>query len=199
MDSAKTFFENIAEDWAANHTEKSTRLLQRIFRERIPALHSPLLDAGSGTGILIPFLHDKIDNEKCIIEYDIAFNMLIQAKKDYVSYRRVFYAQGDGHKPAFKDDSFATIFCFQFIPHLENKKKALKEFYRILYPAGRFFILHFMDHHALNHLHREAEAPINRHNMPSAVELSQTMRETGYRVEEYEEREDLYFIQAQKP
>ena len=199
MDSVKTYFEDIAEDWATNHSEKSIRFLQRIFRERLPALHGPVLDTGSGTGILIPFLSAKIEDKKRIVEYDIAFNMLKKAKEHHASYGHVFYTQGDGHTPGFKDNSFATIFCFRFIPHLENKKKAMKEFYRILLPGGNFFILHFMDHHALNRLHQEADAPIRSHKMPPVTELSQTLGKAGFHVEEYEEKEDLYFVRAIKP
>ncbi|HGY56285.1 MAG TPA: class I SAM-dependent methyltransferase [Caldithrix abyssi] len=198
MESAKVFFEKIAKDWSKNHHEKSNQKLRKIFDQRIPELQAPVLDAGSGTGVLIPFLYDKIKNEKCIVEYDIAFNMLMRAKVQHISYREVYYAEGDGHDIGFKERSFGTIFCFRFIPHLEDKKKALKEFYRILVPGGRFFILHFMDHKGLNHLHRGAEPPIHSHKMPPAAELTQIIELAGFDVEDYEEKEDLYFVQAIK-
>ncbi len=198
MESSKTFFENIAADWTENHCENSSKHLPRIFRERIPSLQSPVLDAGSGTGILISFLQDKMDGKKCIIEYDIALNMLKQAKAAHVPFRDVFYAEGDGHDLCFADNSFATVFCFQFIPHLEDKTKALHEFFRVLLPGGRFFVLHLMNHHALNHLHQQADAPLRRHKMPPAVQLAEMIEKTGMLVEQYEENEGLYFIRALK-
>ena len=198
MESAKVFFEKIADDWSKNHQEKSDQKLREIFDRRIPELQAPVLDAGSGSGVLIPLLYGKIKNKKCIIEYDIAFNMLMQSKEQHLSYREVYYAEGDGQAIGLKDCSFGAVFCFRFIPHLEDKKKALEEFYRVLLPGGRFFILHFMDHKGLNRLHREAEAPIRSHTMPPAAELAQIIKLAGFAVEDYEEKEDLYFVQAIK-
>jgi len=198
MESSRTFFENIAGDWAANHTGESTQRLTKIFNERIPPLHGPILDAGSGTGILIPFLREKSNGEDKIFQYDIAFNMLEEAKKKNSFPSHVYFVEGDGHELSFSDNCFDTLFCFQFIPHLVYKEKAFGEFYRVLKSGGRLFILHLMDHSALNMLHADADKAIHNHRMPPAVELAQMIEASGMQVENWEENKELYFIQAKK-
>ena len=170
-----------------------------MFNNRIPALRPPVLDAGSGTGVLIPFLQEKLNGAGRIYQYDIALNMLREAKKSCPENAHVYYTEGDGHRLSFADESFGTIFCFQFIPHLERKKAAFEEMRRVLLPGGQLYILHFMDHTALNILHAEAAPAMRKHRMPPAKELARTIAAAGLPVAEWEEEKDLYFIRAQKP
>ena len=74
-------FDDLAPEWdMMNDTDKVSRL-SHIFSNRIPFLAAPVLDAGSGTGILLPILQKLYGH--FVFEMDIARRMLHVARNKF--------------------------------------------------------------------------------------------------------------------
>ena len=91
-------------------------------------LKKPILDLGSGTGLLREFLHVK----KGFIGIDISYEMLKQASGARV--------QGDIEKLPFKDNSLSTVLSFTALQNLESADKMLAEVHRVLKKNGIFVL-----------------------------------------------------------
>jgi ubiquinone/menaquinone biosynthesis C-methylase UbiE len=198
LELTKQFFDEKAEIWDSHDRMLKEERLYRILSKIIPELNSPVLDMGSGTGILVPILESILQKSNQIVEFDISHSML---KKGWIKYHRkenINFIQSDGHLLPFKNESFASIVCFAVYPHFHDPMKAVQEFYRILSDKGMLIILHLMGHRELNTMHKEAGSAVCRHALQSVNTVSKQIAEQSFNILDFREQEDLYLIVAQK-
>ncbi|MBD3224920.1 MAG: methyltransferase domain-containing protein [Caldithrix sp.] len=191
------FFNHHAQHWDDQISQTEIERISNLFSKYITKLNDPVLDMGSGTGVLIPVLTSEY-SLNTIVEFDIAENMLQSAKKKYQNQNALHFIHGDGHKPPFADNAFATVLCFSVFPHFSNRHLIIKEFRRILKTNGRFIIMHLMDHYALNQLHSDAGEAVSRDMMIPAGELAQFLVQFQFTCERVIEQSDLYLVDAHK-
>lgn len=105
----------------------SSIVVKYIYKKFKKYIKMPLLDAGSGDGSLIKFLHKKFPKIKKDI-YGI----------DLVGRPNLNIIEGDLKDTRFNTKQFKTITCVEVIEHLDDATLdgALKEFYRILDDEG---------------------------------------------------------------
>ena len=156
LELTKQFFDKKAEIWDSHDRMQKEQRLHKILSKIIPELNSPILDMGSGTGVLIPILENILINSDQIIEFDISKSMLEKAWTKYHRKDNINFVQSDGHSLPFQDKSFASIVCFAVYPHFHDPMSAVREFNRVLNDRGMLIILHLMGHRELNALHEEA-------------------------------------------
>jgi ubiquinone/menaquinone biosynthesis C-methylase UbiE len=198
LELTRQFFDEKSEIWdSRNRMQKEQRLLE-IFNTDLPDLQSPLLDMGSGTGILIPILENKLQKPAKIIEYDISLSMLKKAHRKHHFKKNTSFIQADGHVLPFKNESFPNIMCFAVYPHFTDPMKAVNEMYRILIHDGLLIILHLMGHQELNAMHETAGKVVSRHALQSAETVSLQIIDQGFNILNCHEQKDLYLIVARK-
>ncbi|SZD73187.1 Ubiquinone/menaquinone biosynthesis methyltransferase ubiE [Candidatus Ornithobacterium hominis] len=104
-----------------------------------------ILDVATGTGDLAIALARKIKASK-ITGYDLSAGML-QIGKQKISKKnlqnRIEMIQGDAENMPFDDDFFDAITVAFGVRNFENLDQGLTEFYRVLKPGGKLFILEF--------------------------------------------------------
>lgn len=93
----------------------------RIMLEDIQ-IKKPILDLGSGTGLLQEFLKTKL------VGIDISYGMLKHSKELSV--------QGDVENLPYKDSAFNTVLSFTAAQNLADVENMLKEIARVLRPDG---------------------------------------------------------------
>jgi ubiquinone/menaquinone biosynthesis C-methylase UbiE len=93
----------------------------RIMLEDLQ-LKEPILDLGSGTGLLQKFLKGTLYG------LDISFASLKKSKELSV--------QGDAESLPFKDNSFATVLSFTTAQNLDSVENMLREIARVLKSNG---------------------------------------------------------------
>ncbi len=193
--SKRDFFNGIAPRWIKDTDIRRARL-ERIFRlYDIPAV-APVLDIGSGTGILLPFLRENNSGSELIVELEISGEMLDLARTAHGDMPGTGYVQGDAHRLPFPDSSFATAMCFSVYPHFHAPATAIGEIRRCLLPGGRLCILHLMGHHELNAMHREAGEIVSRDFIPPAENLAMQLHVQGFEPYQVVEQSDLYLLLA---
>lgn len=190
------FFDDAAPRWVREEEQRSARLASLFAAGMLPAA-GPVLDVGSGTGILIP--HLLAAGCRPVLACEISHGMLQQAQARHGNAEGTLFVQGDGQRLPLRDRSCGTVHCFSVFPHFDAPAQALGEFRRVLRPGGTLCILHLMDHEELNALHREAGHAVAKDILPPVHRLAADVAAHGFRVTQAEERPGLYLLTAALP
>jgi len=113
-----------------------------------------ILELGSGIGATTLHLARKYPNCK-FYGLDIAFNEVEMAKllQKNSSINNVVFQQGSYMNSGFADNSFDRIYALESVIYSPDKKKFLKEVYRLLKPNGKIIIIDtFTKNYLLNQL-----------------------------------------------
>jgi ubiquinone/menaquinone biosynthesis C-methylase UbiE len=117
-------------------------LVGRMFRRRkfdVADCRS-ILDVGSGAGQILGHLLKRSHSETRLVAFDLSHRMLRRARTRLHSHRPSYVA-GDLTQLPFADNSFDCITCGWVIEHLPDPRPGLREFFRVLQPGGRLFLL----------------------------------------------------------
>lgn len=190
----KDFFDRVAEAWEEEHCRpegdvKLTRLLQRFDLK--PG--QVVLDAGCGTGRLVPLILKRIGVEGRLVAVDISARMLELARKKYNYFNAIFYQADVCHLDA--SQVFDRIICLCVLPHLPDKKAAFQAFRKYLKPDGQIMIAHTSSREEVNCFHSQLPEPICQDRLPDKKEMVELLQETGFQILELEES-DIYFLRA---
>ena len=98
------FFDQQATTWHDNISCGDLERLYQIFLDKIPELKMPILDAGSGTGILLPILSKFSTGVFPVYEVDLSLNMLIKNREYHRYQLSVEYIQANVRDIPFKPD-----------------------------------------------------------------------------------------------
>jgi demethylmenaquinone methyltransferase/2-methoxy-6-polyprenyl-1,4-benzoquinol methylase len=200
MESVKVsqnFFDKHSTTWDDDIDDLKLNRIKNIFLNKIPFVKDPILDMGSGTGILIP-IFEQLKLKHNILELDISSKMLYYAKENYGQFTNAKFIQADGHYLPFMYDYFNTVVCFQVYPHFYNKYKVAKEIFSVLNNNGILIILHLMGHKELNEFHQKAGKEIEKDRILSADKLAYLLSTVGFGIKHVEENSNLYLIICQK-
>ena len=157
-----------------------------------------ILDAGCGTGILVPSLLAAYARTKLIIELDFAEEMLRRNRAKYRNSRLVRLA-GDATNLPFPDESIDLILCFNTAPHLGDGEAAFRELFRVLAPGGTMAVGHLMSSLELNRFHANLNGPIAQDRLPPAKEMGKLFGALGGKDVIAQEQPGWYFVRVNKP
>lgn len=174
------FFDNIAQDWEEEHRNADEQNKLRILFSHLK-LHrgEKVLDIGSGTGRLIPFVRKKIGGSGTIVEADFSREMISLARQNHKR-DRTHFLQADAQHPALVSRFFDVVICFAAFPHFSDKLESLKEFRRILKPGKTLYIAHLMSRDELNQFHKEVKGPVTQDFLPSRPEMEKLLHDAGF-------------------
>ncbi|WKZ20188.1 MAG: methyltransferase domain-containing protein [Candidatus Jettenia sp. CY-1] len=193
------FFDNVASNW--DKSSASAEELSRI-NEVIGYLGlkegETVLDAGCGTGRLIPFLHNKVGKNGHVYGIDFSQEMLRIAKQKYPN-ENISFIKADITQIPLPSESIDRIICFCTFPHIDNKMLALTEFFRVLKSSGILVICNLMGSKELNTLHRKIGGAIANDVSPDVREMKQLFLESNFIPLELQDFQTLYFMMANKP
>lgn len=161
--SRKEFFNKMANQWDDKY---STRELLSFLEKFVPKFGlgsgQNILDVGTGTGILIPFLLKNIGSSGSITAIDYAEKMVEKCAEKYSHLSNVTIIKQDVENLDLAPNSFDAITCFGLFPHIEDKEKALRRMNRVLKLDGRLIIAHALSSLEIkNHHHKALRSVIN--------------------------------------
>jgi ubiquinone/menaquinone biosynthesis C-methylase UbiE len=191
------FFSGISASWDERHSspeeQEHLRLFAAHFRLR-PG--DRVLDAGCGSGRLIPVVCEIIGPGGSLVELDFAPGML-EIGRGKANGRNVAFVAGDAHALPLPDSDFDKVIALALFPHLENKDRALKEFHRVLRPGGLLVIAHQMGRAALDRLHGESSEPVRRDLLPAGEVLARQLAAAGFSASDVIDEPGQYLAWAQ--
>jgi ubiquinone/menaquinone biosynthesis C-methylase UbiE len=191
------YFDQLAPAWDKELTRERLECLGKIVRELGIRPGYYVLDIGSGTGVLLPFLIAKLGNEGKIVALDFSAEMLAQAQAKHFP-PIVGFAQADVLAIPLADSSVDLAICNSVFPHFNDKGKALKEIARVLRNNGRLVICHTMSRERLNQLHESIGGIVANDLLPDESQLRKLIKQAGLKITQFEDRPERYLVVAEK-
>ena len=191
------YFDQLASTWDKELTQERLNCLGNIIKELNIKSGQCVLDLGSGTGVLLPFLIAELGDEGKIVALDFSAEMLIKGKAKS-SLPIVDFVQADGMAIPLADYSMNLAICNSVFPHFDDKVGALKEIARVLRNNGRLVICHTMSRKMINQLHRSIGGVVAHHLLPLEFQLKELMKQADLRVTRFEDGPGRYLVIAEK-
>ena len=194
---SRTYFNQMAVTWDETVTEKDKTKL-RLMAERLNiAPGARVLDAGTGTGVFIPFLLNKIGGNGQIVALDVAREMLTKAvAKEF--HGNICYLNADVNFMPPSDETFDSVVCYSSFPHFQNKLKALIEIIRVTRSGGSLFICHTSSRADINGIHCSIPDLAND-IIPDGGGMQKILSEAGFVSINIEDLSESYLCRATKP
>jgi demethylmenaquinone methyltransferase/2-methoxy-6-polyprenyl-1,4-benzoquinol methylase len=188
------FFNDLAEQWDEKNNwdlDKIALMLKLLYIKNGDAV----LDVGTGTGVLAPFLLGYTDN---ITAIDSAEKMVEVARRKFAD-TAVKFVHGDVLEYPFEDASFDHIICYSVFPHFDDKPLAIAKLAKKLKPGGVLSVLHSASKEKINGVHVHTHSmDIKSDNLPPAQELAPCARDNGLREEIVIDNAEMYFFGARR-
>lgn len=156
-----------------------------------------ILDVGSGTGGILPYLLHASGPNSMVHAIDYAEEMVKFAKKKYAHEKRIVFHVCAVEDLPFVDSFFDRIICFGVFPHLADRPRALRELGRVLKGRGGLVIAHALSSQEIKNHHRKAE-PVKYDCLPEEAEMQLLLHNAGFSVLRIIDQPGIYLCDAIK-
>lgn len=190
------WFNSLAASWDSMYTAEKSEILQDIIRRLNIPENSTVLDVGTGTGILIPWLKEAVGSGGNLVALDYAPEMVARAREKYDG--QAVFLVADVHSMKFPDETFDRVICNSAFPHFSDKPRAMSEMSRILKKGGKLHIFHPASREELNRFHSSLDAPVSKDILPDDEEMSAMARAAGLEEIDIQDGPVFYLMTARK-
>lgn len=193
----RSFFDKLSSTWDDDEILSAPEKINRILDEIGIKENDEILDLGTGTGVLLPFLAERTGNGGSITAVDFSKGMLEKAKAKFSNLIP---------KPAFLNLDFENetipgefdhILLYSVYPHLHQPVETLKWLYKvnlkekgvisIAFPCGPDFI---------NKIHEDRHAESG--TLPPATDLAVFLTQQGIPAKAILDNQESFLIQIEK-
>jgi ubiquinone/menaquinone biosynthesis C-methylase UbiE len=176
----RAYFNEMAGRWDNLLTEEARMCLKGIIDDLSIARGSTVLDVGTGTGVLIPFLAEAVGPSGTVVAVDFAAEMLAVARKKY-PWPNVQYCEAEVTALPFPDETFEEVICNSAFPHFTDHRQAAKEMARVLKTGGRITVCHPHSRNYVNNLHRSIGGVVGNDLLPDDETMRAIFSAAGFR------------------
>lgn len=204
-EARKTFFNERADAWLDTwykdpstgtytlHREKFERLLALVpIREG-----DHVLDVGCGSGVLVPYLLERISGQGMIYELDYAERM-IQVNQQIHRDGRVRFIVADVAGMPLEKGTCDVVMCFACFPHIHDKKAALEAMTAVLKQNGYLVVAHLESSQDINRHHRKSGTPVMHDTLPKRQEMINLFEAAGLNIERFIDESGFYLVLGRK-
>ncbi len=179
MEDRKRFFDRHAASWDERfHSPDERAKLAKLVDSFGLTAGNAVLDVGTGTGVLLPFVRETIGPEGRLAAMDFSFKMLQHAaQRGCLADATLFNASVESIP--FCSERFDCVTCFAAFPHFPDKTKALVEMARVLRSGGKLAIAHLKSSDEINHLHGQIGGAVACDRLPDPDALRGLMKDSG--------------------
>jgi DNA-binding FrmR family transcriptional regulator/protein-L-isoaspartate O-methyltransferase len=195
VDKDHIFFENYAGTWDRDRKENSQQLQFLMQLAHIPQ-GSSIMDAGCGTGVLIPYLCQAVGETGQVEELDYSKKMLHKAKEKFGHIHNVIFTEANILNCSLAPGQYDGIVALNFYPHIASQfHEFIKRVYTALRPGGMLIIMHDMPRCAVNAIHGDAST---EPGLPAVDILETALIGAGFTVVMAMDTEEYYFVKVVK-
>lgn len=195
--STREYFDRMAGGWDkdADAGDLRRRLTSLVDRFGIP--HGGwVLDVGTGTGILHPYLLTAVGDSGRVLAFDFSSCMLAQALKKPRPENLACF-QANVTAIPLPEGLCDRVVCFAAFPHFERKQTALQEMARVAKPGGRIVIAHLMNRRQIAR-HHNANPEVAGHYLPPPGKMARLFAAAGLNLVTIDDEPGLYLAEAEK-
>ncbi|MGA2090581.1 MAG: class I SAM-dependent methyltransferase [Endomicrobiales bacterium] len=194
----RQFFDQCAEQWddcADTHAhDRSMEVIVPFFKIK---KNQSVLDVGTGTGTLLPYLREMTGKRASITGLDFSPRMLEKAREKYGS--RFSYVRASADDMPFPTATFDVVVSLNVFPHFSHKLQALKESWRVLKDGGKLIIAHTGSIRHIHAHHKKIGGPVAGDIMPTGEVMRTMLVKAGFVKSKLLAGKTFHFIEAFKP
>jgi len=200
----KQFFNDQAGRWldmwykdpTTGRYDKHEKDFERLFSllPLKPGKH--VLDAGCGTGVLVPFILERIIPTGILYEVDFAEKM-IEVNRGLHVRENIHFIVADAENIPLDDASCDVVICFSCFPHFQDKGRAMTVLSRILKPRGTFVVSHFNSSEEIKKHHGSCHAVMHDH-LPDEASMRTLLQRADLGIDVFIDEPGFYCIIAKK-
>jgi len=200
----KQFFNDHAERWldmwyknpATGRYDKHEKDFERLFSLLPLKPGDQVLDAGCGTGVLAPFILERITSTGILYELDFAEKM-IETNRSLNARDNIRFIVADAENAPLDDASCDVVICFSCFPHFQDKGKAMMALSLILKPRGVFAMSHFNSSEEIKKHHASCHAVMHDH-LPDEAGMRSLLQTVDMVIDVFIDEPGFYCIIAKK-
>ena len=200
----KQFFNDHAERWldmwykdpATGRYDKHEKDFERLFSLLPLKPGDQVLDAGCGTGVLVPFILERITSTGILYELDFAEKM-IEVNRSLHVRENIRFIVADAENIPLDDASCDVVICFSCFPHFQDKERAMTVLSRILKPRGAFVVSHFNSSEEIKKHHASCHAVMHDH-LPDEEGMRSLLQTADLDIDVFIDEPGFYCIIAKK-
>ena len=195
----KAYFDQAAEMWDRRfHTSNLSKFLESLVPQFGITSGQKILDVGTGTGILVPYLTKAVGHNGSVTAIDYSEKMLQRCEKKHSHIKNVNIRVGNIEEKIFPPESFDVIICFGVFPHLDNKQQALNNMNYALEPHGKLVIAHALSSEELRAHHKKVSVHVAHATLPEKNEMTKLLEQAGFTGISIKDEPGLYLCIAYK-
>lgn len=185
------YFDGVANDWD-NNTKPDKEKIKFMLSLASIKEGEKVLDVGSGTGVLLPYLSWAVGLRGTVVALDCSSKMLELSQKKNSMLPNVSFRNAD-----VEDDllpgHFDHIIMFNMFPHLRHPFTTIRRLVeRNLTLDGNLLIFHSMGRDKLNEIHSHHFGENEFCRLPEISQLSERIRLEGVKTSSPIDEEDCY-------
>lgn len=194
----KEFFDSLAPEWD-NIAEVKPLRINHILDIAGIRRGDSVLDVGTGTGVLLPYLLERTGSSGHIDAVDISDKMLEIARSKHSEAHNISFLNIDIETDT-APGQYDVIAMYCMYPHLEQPYDTLKWLYSVsLKPGGRIIIAFPESKDSINSLHRHNDGSVHSDKLLPGDRFAEILRDSGLDAECIEDSDNYYIIRISRP
>lgn len=191
------FFDNLAPTWDENEVLSTPEKVDWIIRHFKIKKGDQVLDLGTGTGVLLPFISKAVGEDGGITAVDYSSGMLERAKSKFGGLIPTPVFLNIDFENENIDGEFDKIIMYCVYPHLHQPLETLRWMSKVnLKEEGEIYIAFPCGPDFINNIHKERHSESDL--LPSATRLANYLCQHGLKADVVEESESAFIVRIKK-
>ena len=190
------FFDALAPVWDENEIRSTPERIGRILGKLPISENMSVLDLGTGTGVLVPYLSKMVGPNGHVTAIDLSEGMLSIARRKYGHIPNVEFLKLDFEEEQIPG-RYDVAMLYSVYPHLHAPADTIEWLFKMnMKPDGIIVIAFPSDEKFINNIHHERNA--EHDHLPPAHVLAEMICRWGFKATVLAATPDEYIVEIKK-